>query len=157
MITIYIGTHKAENMLNGLIVNIPKATARGLNRFSASMAVKLRKASLRHKFSGYMSSERGIHSVRLEDGAYAIKAPYYLTFIEEGTRPHYIPRTGKTERWAARHGMSFWAMRKSIATRSKEERAYPFVNAVMQSSVKKLIGRIVEKELNNTIRSKGRM
>jgi len=156
MITIHIDTHKAENMLNGLVVNIPKATARGLNRFSASMAAKLRKASLNHKFSGYMASERGIHSVRLDDGAYAIKAPYYLQYLEEGTHPgHYIPIYGKTRRWADSHGTNVYAMRANIFRRGTK--AYPFINAVVQSSTKKLISRTVEKELNTLVRNKGKI
>lgn len=154
MITVHIDTRRAENMLNGLIVNIPKATARGLNRFSASLAVNLRKASLRHKFSGYLSSERGIHSVRLAEGTYGIKVPYYLHFLEEGTRPHFIPRVGKTQRWATKHGMSFYFMKSTIA--KSGTKAYPFVQAVVNSSVKRLIHRTVERELNNTVQSKGR-
>ena len=152
-ITIQVHTQKVENMASGLNRNLPKAITRGINKFTERLANEIRKeAKLRgHKNTGFLSSPRGTF-VRKKQGIWEVKMPKYITFLEKGTRPHFIPRKFITELWARKHGMSFGTFRAIVA--KKGTKPHPFTQSVVNREVRRL-KKTVEKEMNKTIRSKG--
>lgn len=154
MVTITIETKRVENMVSGLNRNLPKAITRGINKFSERLANELRKeAKLRgHVNTGFLSGPRGTFS-RKKNMIWEIKMPKYITFLEKGTRPHFIPRKFITELWARKHNMSFGTFRHIVAT--KGTKPHPFTQFVINKEIRRL-KKTVEKEMNKTIRSKGR-
>ena len=155
VMTIQVDTTKVRNMVSGLNRNLPRAVDRGLNKFTERLAnqIRIEAKSRRHVNTGFLSSKRGTISSRKARSKYEIKMPKYTVFLERGTRPHFIPRKFITERWAKKHGMSFETFRHIVAT--KGTKPHPFTQFVINREIKRL-KRTVEKEMNKTIRSKGR-
>lgn len=155
MITIQIDTRQAQNMLTGMHRNLPKAMGRGMNKFTERVARKIREeAKARgHYTTGYLSGKKGTHADKIAKNVWAVKMPYYDTYLEKGTSPHFIPRNRVTELWAKRHGMSFSKFKWIVATRGTKP--HPFTSHVLNRELKRLRG-TVSKELNKTIKSKGR-
>ena len=77
--------------------------------------------------------------------------PFYTKHLEEGTGAHFIPRTPKLMRWAAKRGIPFIALKKSIA--KKGTQPHPFVKSVINRELLRL-KETVENEVNKTIRRK---
>ncbi len=156
MVAIQINADQVINDVNGLHRNIPKRITKGINKFSERLANQIRmEAKARgHINTGFLSSPRGTFSRKVKKGIWEIKVPKYLVFVEKGTRPHFIPRKGITELWAKRHGMSFGTFKHIVATRGTK--AHPFTQSVINRELKRLKP-TVEKEVNKTIKSKGKI
>lgn len=155
MVTIQVDTSRVENMVSGLNRNLPRAITRGINKFTERLADQVRKEakSRGHVNTGFLSSPRGTFARKRKQGVWEVKVPKYLKYVEKGTRPHVIPRKSITERWAKKHGMSFSLFRLIVAGRGTKP--HPFTQFVINKEIKRL-KRTVEKEMNKTIRSKGR-
>ena len=154
MVTITIETRRVENMVSGLNRNLPKAITRGINKFSERLANEIRKeAKLRgHVNTGFLSSPRGTFS-RKKGEIWEIKMPAYITYLEKGTKPHFIPRKFITELWARKHNMSFDTFKFIVSNRGTKP--HPFTQFVINKEIRRL-KKTVEKEVNKTIRSKGK-
>lgn len=148
------GIGRVTKNMTGYARRIPKSAIRGMSLFSDNLAVALRKEAKAkgHNTTGYLSSKRGTRSVKLNKDTWAIKMPYYTKYLEEGTSPHFIPRTGKTQLWARKHGMSFALMRAIISGKGTD--AHPFTARVIRGQIANLKP-TVEKQINNAIRKKG--
>ena len=152
MISIEIkGLESVKKTLTGYSRRLPKAGKRGVWLFANQLAEALRnEAKARgHNTTGYLSSKKGTRAVKLKDGEYGIKMPYYIEHLEKGTSSHFIPRMYKTELWAKKHGMSFSMMRAVIS--GQGTKPHPFTAYVINKEVKKL-KRTVEKQINHVIK-----
>ena len=76
--------------------------------------------------------------------------PYYTPMLEQGTRPHFIPRNWKTTLAVKKYGMSF-AMLNAIIS-GNGTRPHPFVAGAIMKELKKG-PREVEKQIKNVIRA----
>lgn len=129
---------------------LPKAVRRGMWNFTQKLAGKIRKAAPYGAY-GYMKG-KGTRAVKLGKDYWAVKMPYYTRWVEKGTKAHFIPRYSKTETWARRHGVSFWAMKRAIAKHGA--RARPFTKVIIDSMVKSDLKPTVERQLNHAIRQR---
>ena len=154
MVTIQIETRRVENMVSGLNRNLPKAITRGINKFTERLANQIRKeARVRKHFNtGFLSSPRGTFA-RKKGKVWEIKMPKYTIFLESGTRPHFIPRKFITELWARKHNMSFGTFKHIVSTQGTKP--HPFTQLVINREIRRL-KKTVEKEMNKTIKSKGK-
>lgn len=148
------GMGKARNIMTGYTRTIPNAANNAAYLISKRLAkeMRLEAAKRKHVTTGYLAG-KGIHEKKLAKGVWAVVAPYYLPFLEKGTRPHWIPRKRITELWAKKHGMTFYWFRNIVAKYGT--RPHPFTSFVIHKESRRS-KRIAEKEINKAVVRKGK-
>jgi len=130
------GMGSLVSSFNKYSVNIPKYAKRGVWLFTNKLAERLRLAAPVGG-SGYMRSKKGTFVKGTQKSStWQVMMPYYTTYLESGTTPHYIPRMGKTVNWARKHGMTFSYFRSLVA--AKGTVGHPFIERVIQQSLDEL-------------------
>jgi hypothetical protein len=152
MINITMNDVKVRNMITGLRINIPKAIARGCDKAVKRIAKSFREyIDSHHGFTGELSS--GTYSKRLNKNVWAVLSLDYFKYLEKGSRPHFVPKTPKLVAWANTHGFTFKELKKQIARYGT--RAYKFSDPIILKEISNTKMK-VEKEINRTVRSKGK-
>jgi len=126
-----VDVNKVVKKLTKFTRKLPIVGRRGVYLFTNRLAVAIRdEARLRgHNVSGYLSSEKGTHTVKLDKNSWGIKMPGYTKYLENGTTAHFIPRTWKTQLAAKKYGMSFSMLRAIIS--GDGTKPHPFVSGVI--------------------------
>ncbi len=150
-VIVKVESEAATDMVRGLSVTIPKATARGTFNLARRSAKNLResaKAAGIRPWRGKLLSKAGIRADKISKFVYHVKMPYYGSYLDS-MRTHYV---------ALRRGrlITQWAFKKlGRTTGGVIVSAHPFIQTAFLKTVRSA-KRIVEKELNRTIRRKGR-
>src|SRR3990167_9191968 len=153
------GIGEVSKTLGNYTRTLPKASRRAMWLFTNRLASEIRKeAKLRkHVGSGYLSSPKGTFAKPMGKDTWVVKMPYYTKYLEEGTAPHWIPRIGKTVRWANKHLPGnrvlangfvitpFQKMRYAIAKRGT--RPHPFTAAVIQREIQGNLLKVIDRQL----------
>ena len=157
VIYVTVDADRAIKTLTQWTRRIPKAGRRGTYLMANRFARAIRdEAKLKgHNVTGYLSSKKGTAPVKIDKDTWGIKMPYYTPMLEQGTRPHFIPRTWKTvmaqRKYRSNNPMLSFAMFRAIIS-GQGTRPHPFVAGAIMKELKKG-PREVEKQIKNVIRA----
>ncbi len=152
VITIEVKTEKVKNMITGYIRTIPEATARGsfeLARFGAKqLKIQAMAAGIKPWGGGNRKLfSRQTRAKKAGKGVWQIVMPLHGKFLDS-MRPHWVSlKRGRL--------ITKWAKDKGITAGSIFVRPHPFVASAV-TVINQNAKRIIEKEINRTIRRKGK-
>jgi len=168
---VQIEARDATNMVQQISANLPKSIDRGLREFSKRAVFNLREAAksggrpIKQWGGGKehsIFSGRGLFSRRVGRGrgiqynVYMAQHGIYL----DSMKPHWVSlkRGRDITKWALYHNIAFRLAGGEVMTKygwhSIYVRPHPFIRRGYMKTLRDI--KVVEKEINKTIRSKGR-
>jgi len=151
VVVVKVESEAATDMIRGLSVTIPKATAKGTFNVARRSAKDLResaKAAGIRPFRGKLLSKAGIRAEKISKFVYYVKMPYYGSYLD-AMKTHYVAlRRGRLiTKWAQKY--------LGRTTGGVIVSAHPFIQTAFLKTARSA-KKIIERELNRTIRKKGR-
>jgi len=155
ILTINIDDRKARDMLGRIRKNLPQVNDKGAKKVADIYAEEIKFRMYAHKFTGTSMGDLDLGGIKVEDGKYVVRAPKYLWYVDQGTKPHFVSLSKHPELydWARMHGMNPYYLRYKISKEGTER--YGVIRDGIKAGDKRF-RQILKQHYDTYIESKGR-